>query len=178
MISPLACNPPNLPGTACLVPYSKQPVTCAGWLSTIQGGGMAAVPCTKGLTPVGWSVSHQTSEAFLQFLIEPLSLSIWLWVATWTQAQRCPHQGTKSLPKSGNELRTSIRDYINGKTCRRTTFLKNTSAVSYADSSLGKGIKWPILENLLNTVRSTLCPYEMGSLVVKSRKTWTRDIEG
>ncbi len=60
----------------------------------------------------------------------------------------------------------------------RKTWSKTMTAVSLAEGSLGRGMKWTAFENLSTTVRTTLLPLDGGRPVTKSMAMWDQGLEG
>ena len=70
----------------------------------------------EALAPCSRVSGDETAQPCFQLLVEPLSLAVGLGVVPGAETDSGPNQLTKSLPELGDELRSSIRNHIPGKT--------------------------------------------------------------
>ena len=127
--------------------------------------------------PVVLSLIDEYPKVLLQFLIDPLRLSVTLWVIGHGGRYLNPKYTVQLPSEFCYELRTLVRDYLAGYAMEFPNML-NSLAVPAADRVVNVGMKWARLVKESTTTNMALWPDDSGSSTMKSTLTVSQGASG
>ena len=125
---------------------------------------------------VFWDATHRSTVSNYWF-----ALSVWPLDCGWKPDDRqidAPIRPQKAFQKLDVNWGPLSETTSTGKPCNLKTCWTISWAVSLAEGSLGRGMKWTDLENRSTTVRIVVLLSDRGRPVIKSSDTWDHGLLG